>query len=232
MNRTATGPMPDDGERASESDAAVMEQPKGDRFSVYEKCTLLIRVLVGEDGQPLFTEADLPALMDKSATVIDRLFDIAARMSAIDLGDGRPSYLQTLFPDKLIRALVDRGDSDAQILTAIDGDELKWWFDRLVSSPAKCRALLAELRPQPSSGEGKTEPGDQDRATEGKRRRGRPKGTGLLTAAIVRSNNSALRTELQGRAPTQEALASRLDVAVRTLQDFLQANSLRWPLED
>jgi len=62
--------------------------------------------------------------------------------------------------------------------------------------------------------------------------RGRPKGTGLLTAAIVRSTNSALRTELQGRAPTQEALASRLEVSVRTLQDFLKANGLRWPLEE
>ncbi|MGC8635400.1 MAG: hypothetical protein ACP5VP_12245 [Candidatus Limnocylindrales bacterium] len=150
--------MPDDGERAGESDAAVKEQPKGDRFSIHEKCTLLIRVILGEDGQPLFTEADLPALMDQGATVIDRLFDIAARMSGIDVGEGRPSYLQTLFPDKLIRALVDRGDSDAEILAAIDSDELKWWFDRLVSSPAECRALLAELRPQPSSREGSRRP--------------------------------------------------------------------------
>lgn len=62
--------------------------------------------------------------------------------------------------------------------------------------------------------------------------RGRPKGTGLLTAAIVRSRNGALRTELQGRAPTQEALASRLEVSVRTLQDFLKANGLVWPLEN
>ncbi|MDA8201339.1 MAG: hypothetical protein M0Z49_00975 [Chloroflexi bacterium] len=62
--------------------------------------------------------------------------------------------------------------------------------------------------------------------------RGRPKGNGLLTAAIVRSNNSALRTELQGRAPTQDALASRLEVSVRTLQDFLKASGLAWPLAD
>ncbi|MBF6604203.1 MAG: hypothetical protein IVW53_01285 [Chloroflexi bacterium] len=143
----------------------MKEQPKGDRFSIYGKCTLLITALVGEDGQPLFTEADLPALMEKGATAIDRLFDIAARMSAIDVGDGRPSYLQTLFPDKLIRALVDRGDSDAEILAAIDSDELKWWFDRLTSPPAKCRALLAELRQRPSSGEGK--PGPQPMVTAG-----------------------------------------------------------------
>jgi hypothetical protein len=144
----------------------VKEQPQGARFSTYEKCGLIVRVVVGEDGQPLFTEADIPVLMGKSATVIDRLFDIGA--SGIDVGNGPVPYLQTLTPDKLIRALVDRGDSDAEILAAIEGDELKWWFDRLVSSPAECRALLAELRPQPSSGEGKPEPGDEDRAAERK----------------------------------------------------------------
>jgi hypothetical protein len=62
--------------------------------------------------------------------------------------------------------------------------------------------------------------------------RGRPKGTGLLTAAIVLGGNRVLRTELQGRTPTQEALASRLEVSVRTLQDFLKANGMGWPLAD
>jgi len=137
----------------------VTAQAKGGGgFSAYDKARLLVTVVVGEDGRPLFTEADIPALMDKSATVIDRLGDIAARMSGIDVGHGRPAYLQTLFPEKLIRALVDRGDSDAEILAAIDGDELRWWFDRLVSSPAKCRAVLAELRSQAASAEGKSGP--------------------------------------------------------------------------
>jgi hypothetical protein len=150
--------MPDDGKRTSERVAAVKEQPKSYSFSIREKCSLLVRVIVGQDGKPLFTEADIPALMDKSAAEIDRLFDIAARMSGIDVGDGRPAYLQTLFPDKLIRAMVDRGDSDARILAAIDGDELKWWFDRLIWSPDECRALLTELRLQRSSGQGKPGP--------------------------------------------------------------------------
>ena len=62
--------------------------------------------------------------------------------------------------------------------------------------------------------------------------RGRPKGTGLLTMSIVSDGNRALRAERKGRAVTQESLAERLEVSQRTLQDFLKANNLAWPLED
>jgi hypothetical protein len=64
-----------------------------------------------------------------------------------------------------------------------------------------------------------------------KPKRGRPKGSGQLTMEAVRTSHAALRQELN-RRPTQQQLASRLDVAVRTLQDFLQANDLMWPLKD
>ena len=60
--------------------------------------------------------------------------------------------------------------------------------------------------------------------------RGRPKGSGQLALPAVRASYQALRGE-HGRRPSQQELASRLDVAVRTLQDFLRANDLRWPLE-
>lgn len=62
-------------------------------------------------------------------------------------------------------------------------------------------------------------------------KRGRPKGSGQLTIEAVRTSHTALRRE-HNRRPTQQQLASRLDVAVRTLQDFLQANDMRWPLEE
>lgn len=62
-------------------------------------------------------------------------------------------------------------------------------------------------------------------------RRGRPKGSGQLSLGAVTASYSALRSE-RNRRPTQPELASRLDVAVRTLQDFLKANGLRWPLAD
>ena len=67
--------------------------------------------------------------------------------------------------------------------------------------------------------------------TPAKPRRGRPKESGQLTMEAVRASHAALRRERR-RRPTQQQLASTLDVAVRTLQDFLQANDLRWPLED
>ncbi len=62
-------------------------------------------------------------------------------------------------------------------------------------------------------------------------RRGRPKGSGQLSMESVRTSHAALKRELK-RRPTQQQLASRLDVAVRTLQDFLQANDTSWPLAD
>ena len=62
-------------------------------------------------------------------------------------------------------------------------------------------------------------------------KRGRPTGSGQLTIEVVRTSYAILRRERK-RRPTQQQLASHLDVAVRTLQDFLQANSIRWPIED
>ena len=62
--------------------------------------------------------------------------------------------------------------------------------------------------------------------------RGRPRGTGLLTVAIVRQAHKELRSERAPRAVTQEALAERLEVSRRSLQGFLKANELTWPLGD
>jgi hypothetical protein len=59
--------------------------------------------------------------------------------------------------------------------------------------------------------------------------RGRPRGSGRLTVAAVRASHRALRAE-RGRLPTQAELASRLDVAVRSLQRFLRDHELGWPL--
>ena len=61
--------------------------------------------------------------------------------------------------------------------------------------------------------------------------RGRPRGSGQLTSAAVRASHRAFRSE-HGRRPTQAELASRLDVAVRSLQRFLRNHDLGWPLEE
>lgn len=62
--------------------------------------------------------------------------------------------------------------------------------------------------------------------------RGRPRGTGMLTVANVREAYKLLRSERPRRAVTQEALAERLEVSRRTLQGFLKANDLTWPIAD
>ncbi len=69
-------------------------------------------------------------------------------------------------------------------------------------------------------------------ARKGRPGRGRPRGTRLLTEPAVREGYRTLRAERRGRRVTQEALAERLEVSRRTLQDFLKANELSWPLED
>lgn len=63
------------------------------------------------------------------------------------------------------------------------------------------------------------------------RKRGRPRGSGHLTLSAVRAAHQRYRAQ-HNRVPTQQDLASVLDVAVRTLQDFLKANDLRWPIEE
>ena len=61
--------------------------------------------------------------------------------------------------------------------------------------------------------------------------RGRPRGSGRLTVAAVRASHRALLAQ-RGHHPTQAELASRLDVAVRSLQRFLRDHELGWPLDD
>jgi hypothetical protein len=113
-----------------------------------------------------------------------------------------------------------------QHLVLIEGrqpslDELREYVDRLSSldeSTLRQRLGIAAARRR------------AQRPSE-RPRRGRPKGSGQLSMDAVKASHAALQRELK-RRPTQQQLASRLDVAVRTLQDFLQANDLSWPLTD
>jgi hypothetical protein len=121
--------------------------------------------------------------------------------------------------EELVRALY-------QHLVLIKGrqpeiDELRQYVDRLSSLDEQdLRQRLGLAAPRPAT---------RPRPTRASR--GRPKGSGQMTVATVRAAYQALSGE-QGRAPTQEELASRLDVTGRTLQRFLKANGLRWPLAD
>jgi hypothetical protein len=48
------------------------------------RAKLVVRSLVDSDGERLFSDTDAKALGEKSADVIDRLFDVAREMSGMD----------------------------------------------------------------------------------------------------------------------------------------------------
>jgi len=51
------------------------------------RAKLLVRSLVNEAGELLFNEADLSALGDRNAAPLDRLYDVAQRLSGISKTD-------------------------------------------------------------------------------------------------------------------------------------------------
>ena len=113
-----------------------------------------------------------------------------------------------------------------QHLVLIEGrqptiDELRDYVERVSSLDEHILrqqlGLVAQRRPgRPAA----TKPG-----------RGRPRGSGQLTVGAVKASHQAFRAE-HGRRPTQEELASGLDVAARSLQRFLRDQDLGWPLAD
>lgn len=48
------------------------------------RAKLVVKCLIGEDGERLFTDADAKALGGKSGMVVDRLFDVARTLSGMD----------------------------------------------------------------------------------------------------------------------------------------------------
>jgi hypothetical protein len=60
---------------------SIMEDGKASMTGATAKlCALCIR---GEDGEALFTGDDIPALQAKSAAALDRVFQVAQRLSGI-----------------------------------------------------------------------------------------------------------------------------------------------------
>jgi hypothetical protein len=49
------------------------------------RARLVSMVCLGEDGKPLFTEADVAALKDKSAVALSRVFAVAQRLSGLGM---------------------------------------------------------------------------------------------------------------------------------------------------
>ncbi len=77
--RTMTGTERD----AWESSISRVENGKAVPDTHNLRAKLAVRVLIGEDGQRLFTRSEIDALAAKSAKPLDRIFDVAARLSGL-----------------------------------------------------------------------------------------------------------------------------------------------------
>lgn len=63
--------------------------PKGQQSVVTENLRVRLIQLsaINEDGSPMFTQADIPALGQLSAAVVGKLFDVASRLSGLSEKD-------------------------------------------------------------------------------------------------------------------------------------------------
>lgn len=82
--RTMTGNQRDSFEKST-----LERKPSGELELVLQdmRAKLLVRVVVDENDEPLFTEADYKELGQKSAKVLDRLFDVASKLNGISAAD-------------------------------------------------------------------------------------------------------------------------------------------------
>ena len=51
------------------------------------RAKLVARSVVGEDGEPVFTQQDVSALGELSASALDRVFEVASRLSGLSEAD-------------------------------------------------------------------------------------------------------------------------------------------------
>lgn len=81
---------------------ASMRLQRGNEFianMLNIRAKLVVRAVVDEDGKRLFTDNDAPALGEKSAAALNRVFEVASRLSRLseedveELGKGSESDL-------------------------------------------------------------------------------------------------------------------------------------------
>ena len=51
------------------------------------RAKLVARSVVGDDGEPVFTQQDVAALGELSAAALDRVFEVASRLSGLSEAD-------------------------------------------------------------------------------------------------------------------------------------------------
>ena len=71
------------GTERDEFEQEMLALGAGERSVENIRARLLVRVIVDEDGSPLFTPADVSVLGAKSASALDMLFDVAQRLNAL-----------------------------------------------------------------------------------------------------------------------------------------------------
>src|SRR5215472_6825818 len=74
------------GRERDEFETSMLERGRGGRMvpnPVNTRAKVIARCIVDDDGKRLFTAADVQALGDKSGAAIDRVFEVAARLSGM-----------------------------------------------------------------------------------------------------------------------------------------------------
>jgi hypothetical protein len=70
-----------------EASTMVLRGPAGKQQAVPDtaniRAKLVARCIIGDDGEPMFTQQDVHALGLKSSAALDRIFEVAARLSGI-----------------------------------------------------------------------------------------------------------------------------------------------------
>jgi hypothetical protein len=70
-----------------EASLAVQRGREMVRDTANIRAKLAARAIVGEDGEPLFTQQDVAALGELSAAALERVFDVASRLSGLNPAD-------------------------------------------------------------------------------------------------------------------------------------------------
>lgn len=78
------------GDERDSYEATILEQKKSGRFKTRLKgarAKLVVRCVVDDEDKPLFTVMDVDRLGQKNAAVLDRIWEVAARLSGLKEDD-------------------------------------------------------------------------------------------------------------------------------------------------
>jgi hypothetical protein len=75
------------GRERDEFEAQAMDQRSGRMNLANARAKIVARCVVGDDGKRLFDAADIDVLGEKSGAALDRLFEVATRLSGLGSRD-------------------------------------------------------------------------------------------------------------------------------------------------